>query len=140
MSITILETEHNTWLINGKEVYKDLNDKYISKQPLSEEETEQFKKHVGYIPTEKKNKPTKKLFGLDCPKEQLKKVDDTITKLSKQLEILNSGKELFSREKLTLRNYYHKKLNQYNEMRNKIINNLPVTFKTVKPFKSQEAI
>lgn len=140
MSVKITPTDANSYMVNNIEVYQDSENNWLSRGELSAEENAAFLNYIKPITVEKKNNSKKKLFVLDCPKEQLKKVDDTITKLSKQLEILNSGKELFSREKLTLRNYYHKKLNQYNEMRNKIINNLPVKFKTVKPFKSQEAI
>lgn len=136
MSVKITPTEANSYMVNNTEVYQDSENNWLSRGELSSEEKTAFLNYIKPITVEKKNNSKKKLFGLEC----LKKVDSTLAKLKKQLEILNSGNDLFSREKLTLRNYYHKQLNKYHEMRNEIINNLPVTFKTVKANRPKEAI
>ena len=134
MNTEIKETVHGTWLVNGVEVYEDSEGKYVAKGLILENEIKDF---LAYI---KKNASTNRLFGLESLKKELQKVDDTISKLKIQLYILNSGKNLFSREKITLLNYYHKQLNKYHEMRNEIINNLPVTFKTVTVNRPRKAI
>lgn len=136
MSVKITPTEANSYMVNNTEVYQDSENNWLSRGELTQEEKTAFLNYIKPITAEKKNNSKKKLFGLEC----LKKVDSTLEKISKQLEILNSGNDLFSREKLTLRNYYHKQLNKYHEMRNEIINNLPVTFKTVKANRPKEAI
>lgn len=128
MSVKITPTEANSYMVNNTEVYQDSENKWLIRGELSTEEKTAFLNYIKPITAEKKNNSKKKLFGF----EHLKKVDSTLEKLSTQLEILNSGNDLFSREKLTLRNYYHKQLNKYHEMRNEIINNLPVTYKIVK--------
>ena len=65
-------------------------------------------------------------------KKELKGVKLTIAKIKKQREILDTKKDLLSDESLTLRSYYENQRKHYNQMRNKIINNIKVAIKAEK--------
>lgn len=140
MSVKITPTEANSYMVNNTEVYQDSENNWLSRGELSTEEKTAFLNYIKPITAEKKNNSKKKLFGLECLKAKLKKVDDTIEKITKQRKILDSKKDLFSDESLTLRKYYENKLQQHQQMRDTIINNISVTFKTVTAHRPKEAI
>ncbi len=140
MSVKITPTEANSYMVNTTEVYQDSENNWLSRGELTMEEHSAFLNYIKPITAEKKNNSKKLLSDLECPKAQLKKVDDTIQKINKQRKILDAKEDLLSDESITLRKYYENKLQQYKQMRNKIINNISVTFKTVTANRPKEAI
>jgi hypothetical protein len=140
MSVKITPTEANSYLVNHIEVYQDSENNWLSRRELTPEENTAFLNYIKPITEEKKSDATKKPFDLECPKAKLKKIDDTIEKINKQREILDTKEDLLSDESRTLRNFYHTQLNKYHDMRNEIINNISVEYKIVQANAPKPAI
>ncbi len=130
MAITIKPLENDCYLVNKKVTFLNMDNKWESKSPLSTEEQEALFSYMHSELPEKKSDFKKKHFDLE-PKTKLKLIDQLINKINLQRDILDSGKDLFSEEKIILRKYYQKKVKKYYEMRDQIINNFPVTYQVV---------
>lgn len=50
MAIEIKETDHDTIVVNGKEVYKDANQNWIARQELTTQEQNAFNNYIADIP------------------------------------------------------------------------------------------
>jgi hypothetical protein len=131
MSVKITPTEANSYMVNNIEVYQNSENNWLSRRELTTEEHSAFLNYINPITDEKKNDSTKKPFDLEHLKTALSIIQEKIAAVVRQKEIIDSRKDTFSEECLRLRNYYHKKLNEYEAKKQAIINQLPVSYKTV---------
>lgn len=46
MAIEIIQHDERNLTINGKEVYRDVNDKWVTSEPISHEELRAFRQHL----------------------------------------------------------------------------------------------
>lgn len=123
MSVKITETPQGTHLVNGIEVYEDLDGKYIAKGLLVEPEIKAFRNYMNQL---KKAKVKEVSIA-----ERLIEINTKLSNIKMQREFLDRKDDLLSEESIKLRRYYEKMKDKYTEMRNNIIANLKVTSEAV---------
>ena len=115
----ITPTAANSYFINGKEVYEDSQNNWLSREDLTEEEHKDF---MAFLQKKKKSKPSHS----DLAAKELEEIKKKTASITKQLEILKSNENAPDQEKAGLIKYYESLLTSYDEIRNRIANNCTV--------------
>ena len=130
MSISISKVDTNTYLVSGKEVFENMDNKLESKVPLSVEEKQALINFLNANNSEKKSGSNKRHSGSEL-RQELAHLDLKIESVKKQRDILDSKKDFMSEESIKLRNYYENNLQSYHTNRATLITNIPVRDATI---------